>query len=179
MCNYKVAQSESLWGLRANQLVAWNARRCRKAIITLQYRLTAFNARNGITIFLADGNVRRYNVLRQQWAHCIVHKHKVVIFYPGLLQTVYSVVDRLLSVLTAIENPSQFRHHKLVGIRLQHSLPTIEAHHSNAVNVGMLLESQHRVDYYRAVVNVHKLLRYVLPHPVSGTAGNYQCVIHI
>ena len=84
----------------------------------------------------------------------------------------------ILAVLPAGEYPFQLVDAELVGIRLQHGLPTGQAHHGNAVNVGMLLEGLHGVDDDRTVVNVHKLFWNVLSHAVAGTTGYDECVVH-
>ena len=179
MCGYEVVQTERLGSLRANELVAGNACGGGETVVALKNSLSTFYACYGIAIFLTNGNVRRNDVLRQQRAHGIVYKYEVVVLYASLLQSIDSIVYRLLSVLATIEYPFQLGHHKLVGIRLQHSLPTIEANHRDAVDVGMPLEGEHRVNNNRTVVNMHKLLWYVLPHAVAGASGYYQCVIHI
>ena len=69
-------------------------------------------------------------------------KDEVITVNASIPQTVDAVVDRLLTVVSTIENPSQLRHHKLVGVRLKDCLPAIKTHNSDGVNVWMTLESQ-------------------------------------
>ena len=57
MGSHEVLQSESLWRLRAYQLVARNAGACTESVLALKYRLAAFYSRYGISVFLACGDV--------------------------------------------------------------------------------------------------------------------------
>ena len=78
-----------------------------------------------------------------------------------------------LTIASAREYPAQFSHHKLVGIRLQHRLPTVETYDGNTVDVGMTLKCQHRMYDYRTVIYMHKLLGYILPHPIARATSYY------
>ena len=108
-----------------------------------------------------------------------MHQYEVGVLASGLAETIDAVVDRLLPVLSAGEDPLQLGDVELVGVGLQHRFPSRETHHGDAVDVGMLLKRLHRVDDDRAVVYVHELLGDVLPHAVAGPAGDDECIVHI
>ena len=106
--SYQVAQPESLRRLRTDQLVARNTCRCRKPVLTLQDSLTTLDASNRITILLADGDVGRDNILREQRPHGIMYQHKVIVAASSLFQTIDTIVYRLLPIGSTRENPSLF-----------------------------------------------------------------------
>ena len=63
-----VAKSESLRRLRANQLVARNAGACAEAVVALQNGLATTNARDGVAILFARGDVRRAALQGRRYA---------------------------------------------------------------------------------------------------------------
>lgn len=70
------------------------------------------------------------------------------------------------------EYPLQFCNAELVCIRLKHGLPAIQAHHSYALYVRVILKTHHGVNDDWTIVHVHKLFWDILPHTVAGTSGN-------
>ena len=142
MSSNKVTQTESLWSLCPDEFIARNACGSTEPIVTLKYCFTTLYTSDGIAIFLADSNIRGNDVLRKERAHCVVNQHEVVVAYSGFLQAVNAVMNRLLSIVAALEYPFQFRNHKLVGIRLKHGLPSVKAYDRYSVDVGMALKSQ-------------------------------------
>lgn len=90
---YQIAQTEGLGCLGTDQFVARNTGVGRKTIFALQDSLSTFDTRNGIAILLADGDIGRDDVLRQEWAHGIMHQHQVVITASHLFQAIDTIVD--------------------------------------------------------------------------------------
>ena len=108
-----------------------------------------------------------------------MHQYQVVVTASRFLQTIDTIMYRLLTIASTREYPFQLGNAKLVGIRLQHSLPPRQTYHSNPLDIGMLLKSHHRMDDDRTIINVHKLLRDVLSHTIARTSGYDKCIVHI
>jgi hypothetical protein len=84
----------------------------------------------------------------------------------------------MLVAVAALEYPLQLGDVELVGIGLEHHLPSFQADHGNGIHQRVPLKGLHGVDDHGDVVDGHKLFRDVLPHPVADAAGGKQCYVH-
>ena len=100
-------------------------------------------------------------------------KNEVLIVATNLAQSIDTVMDGLHSCLAAWEHPTHFIYAELVGISLQHRLPTTQTNYCNSVNIGVALETHHSVNDDGTTINVHKLLGNILSHSVAGSSGDY------
>ena len=78
----------------------------------------------------------------------------------------------MLIAITTLEYPFELGDIKLVGVRLQHHFPSLQANDTDAIDKRMVLERLHRIDDNRHVVNSHKLFGNVLSHAVAYTASS-------
>ena len=85
MCGDEVVQTEGLRRLCPYQLVSRDTCGGGESVLTFEDCLAAFDSRYGIAVFLSEGYVGGYYVLREQRAHGIVHEYEVFIVDSGIL----------------------------------------------------------------------------------------------
>ena len=107
-----------------------------------------------------------------------MYQYQVIITASSLFQTINTIMNGFLTIITTRENPFQLGNIKLVGIRLQNRFPTSQTYHGNTLNIRMFLESHQRMDNNRTIIHMHKLLRNVLTHSVTRTSCYDKCIIH-
>ena len=96
-----------------------------------------------------------------------------------MLQMFHTVADGFLHAAAAGHDPLELVDVELLGIGVDHGLPTVDAHHRDGVDVGVALEALQRVDEHGLVEHVDELLRNILPHSGSGTARyHYRYILH-
>ena len=103
-----------------------------------------------------------------------MNQHQVLPHASNLFQSINTIVYGLHACVSTGEYPLQFCNAELVCIRLKHGLPAIQAHHSYALYVRVILKTHHGVNDDWTIVHVHKLFWDILPHTVAGTSG---CIV--
>ena len=83
-----------------------------------------------------------------------------------------TVPYRILAVLAARNNILELGDVELLGICPEDLVPAFDTDDRDAVDLRVILESFECINDYRSLVNSDELLRDVLMHSVSGTAGD-------
>ena len=101
-----------------------------------------------------------------------------IIFRADSFQVIDAVADGFLSGLPSGNHPFQFVDPELLRVGPGDVVPAVDADQLDGVDLRMLLEALQGIDQNRLIIDVDKLLRDILSHPVPAAPGDNQCNIH-